>query len=475
MNILNKNRFVKFVTIAVILIGAIIFGSVFFQTPTSAPLLKYSQMDFDANFPENTGSVSKATVFVEPESDFVDVPISVRVAGLAPRQTIGLSAFATDANDVQFSSRTVFIANADGVVDTSMTAPVAGTYSTSESSGLLWSMQSDAGQRYAHSMSWGKRTVLIEAKLDRDTVVQKSITRIYPWATINHQAIGIEGFIGDLWLPESEDDLPLVLMLGGFGANTRPATASLFAARGFAVLDLVYHGQPPLPRALEKIPLEYAKEAIDWATRQPGVDASRIGVFGTSKGAEYALLLASKYPGIKAVAAWTPSSVAWAGISFRTPFTRSSWTYNGFDVPYIPAKVDLSTIGRGLKLITGQPAALHDAYAAGFENDVEIATIEVEKISGPILLISGEDDKMWPAAMMSGMIVDRLKSHDFAFKYSHLNFEKTGHTFPWGQWPQGPLDSEGFIRGGEIEPSHAAGREAWFSTIDFFQSELRSK
>ncbi|MEO0900275.1 MAG: acyl-CoA thioester hydrolase/BAAT C-terminal domain-containing protein, partial [Bacteroidota bacterium] len=36
------------------------------------------------------------------------------------------------------------------------------------------------------------------------------------------------------------------------------------------------------------------------------------------------------------------------------------------------------------------------------------AVIPVEKIAGPILLLSGRDDQVWPSATMSDMMEERL-------------------------------------------------------------------
>ncbi len=425
---------------------------------------------------ENTLS-GEITLTVTPETALVDVPITARLSGLTIGQQVTLSASTTDANDVLFTSHGVFMANTEGVIDTSKIAPISGTYSIVESSGLLWSMRANSGARWANLFSWHEREILIEAKIDKDKTIQKSITRIYPWANISNKSIDLDGFVGDLWLPESEQDLPLILNLGGYGSNTQLAKASLLAARGFAVLDLVYHGQKPLPQALEKIPLEYAKTAIDWASKQDGVDGTRIGVLGTSKGAEYALLLASTYPEIKAVVAVTPSSVSWAGINPRSPFTQSSWTYQGQNIPFIPAKVGLSGLWRGVQFAIGKPVAFHDSYASGLENkdNAEKAAIAVENITGPILLISGSDDQVWPAKFMGDVMIERLAKTQFSYGYRHINFEKAGHSFPWSQWPQGSGNSGRFIHGGEPEFTQKAGRRAWVETIHFFKYTLRSE
>src|SRR5436190_8911503 len=109
---------------------------------------------------------------------------------------------------------------------------------------------------------------------------------------------------------------PAMLVLGGSegGLTSGAAGARLLAAQGYSALGLAYFQAPGLPSTLENIPLEYFMRAIDWLAQQPSVDPRRIGVLGGSKGAEMALLLASRDRRLKAVVAAAPSSVVWAGV-----------------------------------------------------------------------------------------------------------------------------------------------------------------
>jgi hypothetical protein len=50
------------------------------------------------------------------------------------------------------------------------------------------------------------------------------------------------------------------------------------------------------------------------------------------------------------------------------------------------------------------------------------ATIQVERIQGAILLISGERDRLWPATLMSEQIMSRLKTMGFDNHYEHIVF-----------------------------------------------------
>ena len=83
-------------------------------------------------------------------------------------------------------------------------------------------------------------------------------------------------------------------------------SAAQFASHGFAVLALPYYspGQwptfkrelPELPAAFADIPVERLNEARDWLKGRIDVDASRIAIKGTSKGAEFALLAGVHLP-----------------------------------------------------------------------------------------------------------------------------------------------------------------------------------
>ena len=57
------------------------------------------------------------------------------------------------------------------------------------------------------------------------------------------------------------------------------------------------------------------------------------------------------------------------------------------------------------------------------------AEIEVEKINGPILILSADQDEQWPATRMSQQLVERLVRKNFAHRYEHI-VVKGMHTEP---------------------------------------------
>jgi hypothetical protein len=56
-----------------------------------------------------------------------------------------------------------------------------------------------------------------------------------------------------------------------------------------------------------------------------------------------------------------------------------------------------------------------------------VASIPVERTHGPVLLISGEDDGVWPSEMMAEAVVARLKHSHFPYAVEHLKYAHAGH------------------------------------------------
>jgi BAAT / Acyl-CoA thioester hydrolase C terminal len=105
---------------------------------------------------------------------------------------------------------------------------------------------------------------------------------------------------------------------------------------------------------------------------------------------------------------------------------------------------------------------------------VERSTIPVEKIRGPVQLVSGGDDQMWPSAELADIAFRRLQAHKHPYPFYHLEFAKAGHQIliPYG--PRTMLVSamavEGFdgylySQGGTAKDNAEAGAEAWHDLL----------
>jgi dienelactone hydrolase len=224
-----------------------------------------------------------------------------------------------------------------------------------------------------------------------------------------------EGLVANLYLPNGVAKAPVVIAFGGSdgGLNGGDANGELLAPHGVAVLALAYFKADGIPPTLDRIPLEYFIRAIDYLETVRAVDAGRIGVVSGSRGSEAALLLASIDARIKSVVVTTPSNVAWYGKT--TP--RSAWTFKGKDVPALSLELDESA-----PTLSRFEAALKNA------GNVHDALFAVEHINGPLLMVSAEQDQIWPSFRMAEDIQAYLAAHHFKHSVTHSSYP-TGHGF----------------------------------------------
>src|SRR4051812_44258619 len=199
-----------------------------------------------------------------------------------------------------------------------------------------------------------------------------------------------DGLVATWYPPASGKRGPVILALGGSegGEQGGKRIGAALAAHGYGVLSLAYFKADGLPAQLQEVPLEYFARAIAWLQRQPLADPGRIGLYGISKGGETALLLASRQSEIKAVVAAVPSSVVWQGINFADyTSVKSTFSLDGRPVPYLPYDMHAPFAG------------ILDLYQRSLKHAEEHpdAVIPVERIHGPVLLLSAEGDSLWPS------------------------------------------------------------------------------
>ena len=67
---------------------------------------------------------------------------------------------------------------------------------------------------------------------------------------------------------------------------------------------------------------------------------------------------------------------------------------------------------------------MYDLYLPLVKNPNPDAVIQVEKITGPILIISSKMDNMWPSEPAAEQIMKRLEDYDFPYSYQHLSYDR---------------------------------------------------
>ena len=273
-----------------------------------------------------------------------------------------------------------------------------------------------------------------------------------------------DGIVGTFYQPRTPPPWPVVVVVGGSGPGIFGLPALLFASEGIASLALAYFGMPGLPKFLDRIPLEYFAGALRWLARRDDVRQDAIAVAGASRGGELALLLASTYPEYKAAISWVGSGLVGGGVVAMGAAPVAGWTKAGVDLPYfgfVPSAVKMDE--PPVRLTPGFLAALEDTRT------VAAAEIPVERINGPVLLISGTDDAVWPATELSDFAVRRLRAHRHPHPVEHLAYEGAGHIIgpPVAGLNFGithavhPIIGLDFAFGGDPGKNIAASHDSW--------------
>jgi dienelactone hydrolase len=410
----------------------------------------------------------------------------VRISGFPLDSSVTINASTQDDAGSQWTSQATFSVQEDGTVDLRSQRPLTGSYDRNDSMGLLWSMtaRSRKGKQESSFVKTDltvPTTITLRAQVNDEIFAIAKAERLHQAEGVTEVRVQEQDLIGKLFLPADSGPHPGLLVLSGSDGIIRERAAALFASHGYATLALVYFGVKNLPKRLARVPLEYFEKGIHWLQNRPEVATEQIGVIGSSRGGELALLLGATFPQIKAVVASAPSGLIHGGVG--TAPSVPAWTYHDVPLPHIAYKpavselVDLLSAMMRRVPFVGRPLYLKELSD---KKAVERATIPVEKIHSPILLISGEEDELWPSTIYAEMVMEHLKQHHYPYPYKHLRYKEAGHiiglpySFPYLP-PTTPFSGGPVLLafGGRLDERAQADSDSWIQTLAFFNEHLK--
>jgi dienelactone hydrolase len=432
-----------------------------------------------------SATAEELKVISTPSVALYGEPFSWEVTGLQPGERVTLKATSTDARRNLWASEAVFTADASGAVDVGRQAPDSGGYAEADIFGLLWSMKATNSDNrepvaYRHDRANGWMVDLTATNsTGRAATTRFRCVFQRPGEALVRVPLERDGLRGFLYYPAEGGPFPGVIILGGSEGGLFEGWAQALAANGFAALSLAWFGYQSLPEELVEIPLEYFDRAAAWMTAQPKVKAGGLGVMGGSKGGEAALLAASRNSAFRAVVAMTPGAHMWEGhtLRFFSPDYEpvSSWSLGGRPLPFISFKVSPEDKEKEMRgELTSFIPFFRDALAQADPVTIEKAVIPVENIAGPILLISGTDDQIWPSGDFCAAIVTRLRQARFPHEVKHLIIENGGHNsvLPFLVTANRGLLIDGSPSGGSPQADARGGYRSWAETIAFLHRHL---
>ena len=250
---------------------------------------------------------------------------------------------------------------------------------------------------------------------------------------------------------------PAVILLHGSEGGDRDAARALavrFAGHGYAAFALNYFawdlkGLPDVPNAHVNQPIELIGQVRDWLRAQPEADVERIGLYGHSKGAEYAEVAAVYLPWVRAVAACVPTDVVWQGYGIgdqrnksntygSPPALYSSFSWRGVPLPYVPLEGDRS----GYRTNTD----FYEAKRAERPKLAQAALIPIERAKASFLWLGGGRDATWASGAMAQRLDARLRTSGAASRSELHVYPAAGHaicgdgTYPTRVWEKESTD-----------------------------------
>lgn len=427
-------------------------------------------------------SAAAQTFHIEPGNPIlVGEPVAITIDALPSDKKVLLTAERAIEEPnragapVLYRSQVEFSAP-QGMLDLATARPLSGAYVEADIRGLFWSMAPVAGGEVG-----ALQPLQVKLTAAADGRVLAATTIEFIDALPEVKVAAVKEFPGAVFATLPGPKRPAIIALGGSEGGGRNARNSSprFASQGFAVLGLPYYSPgsgereiPELPAAFADIPVDRLNAAFEWLKQRPEVDASRVALVGGSKGAEFALIAASRFKWITSVVANVPSDVVWEGWGPGVePGTRSSFALDGKPLPFVPyvefaQEFEGFRSGRDVKMRRFQDKGRAANPAAAAK-----ARIEVEKFRGPLLVVGGHDDQVWASGMMAQNIAERRAAA--GLETVALIFPEAGHFLSGNGWMPTTQYNAGLSKSGGTPQANAqAQARAYVETIAFLKRTL---
>jgi uncharacterized protein len=169
----------------------------------------------------------------------------------------------------------------------------------------------------------------------------------------------------------------------------------------------------------------------------------------------------SRRSDVRAVVAAVPSHLVWQGFDWSfAPVSTSSWSEGGQPVPFLPI-TNVSWNG--------------DIYGPALAEAAKHpeAAIPVERIAGPVLLLCGEADSLWPSCPMARAAKARRDNAGVVRGTTLLAYPDAGHFGVGPPLPEGrDVPTTITMFGGSKDGNMAARADGWPRTISFLKQAL---
>lgn len=424
--------------------------------------------------------MSKPSIQITPRDASLDVARSIVLTGFAAGP-VQVSAQQRKPDGSVWRSEATVVADSDGRIDLGRQAPTAGDWREADAMGLVWSMRRvQPATDPARTDEVEPLTTTVQARGADGATAQADFVQRYVVDGVNRRDVNVDGIVGSVFSPSSAGPHPVIVVMNGSGGGIPLHRAAQWAAHGYTAFALGYFKAPGLPDHISGTPLEYFERALRWVRAELAPRKGFVAITGQSRGGELSLLLGARFPElVDAVIAYVPSTVVHGTLRAGRPGEAPDspvWTWQGKPLPNVwKDNPDADWSAFNQVPADGQPVRQAPAFLTVLRNAdaVAAARIPVEKIKGPVLLISGTDDGFWPSSRYSDEIVDTLRASGHRWPYRHFKGEGAGHAIGLPNEPTTliakphPVAGVVLTGGGTAQANAHANTDSWQAALDF--------
>ena len=296
---------------------------------------------------------------------------------------------------------------------------------------------------------------------------------------------GDAGLYGTAYVPAGEGPHPALVLINGSNGGVNEHRAAAYASRGILTLAVAYFNYDGVDPFISETDLGIFRRAFEYVHERFSPLDGKLVVSGGSRGGELALLTASLFPDlVHGAVPYVPGAFVHSAQTSRRPGTDwrgPAWLLDGEPLP---------NLFEGNDNVEGNPF-LHETERYEARNrqhspfidalrsreHAERARIPVERINGPVLLISGGGDKVWPGRLASRLVVERLAAAGHPHAVQHLDWTDAGHSIDLPTIPRildapHPVSGIRYSSGGHRPGNAIAGRESFAATVRFVLEDV---
>lgn len=402
---------------------------------------------------------------VTDKTGLADAPLEIDISTCIPFQEVCVRLNVSDyycinapldySTKTNWMSEATFVTDNQGKVSVSRSPSISGDYLGVNGMGLFESLH------YSKMIS-SKRCLSLDDLPLYDyfnaeislwirgrKVAATTIKRYFKDTNVEYKNIVRPNWIGRIFYRNTDNKTPCIIVLSGSdgGLEKSQNIAMLLASRGYVTLAMSYFGMNGQTPYLDRIPLENIQQALQILSENPHVDSDRIGIYGRSKGAEYALASISKFHEFKGAVLNAPSNQVYEGLRGRINSHHSSWTFQNQEIPY--TKFSILRLLQS-KVLPQRPAKTSDGL------------IDVHDSGTKILLIASTKDEIWDSKNSAIQIAKAIPAENASIYFTTY----LGHMNTVSYQPNLRYGSK------NLKSLHDEIRESWSKTISHFNKTL---